>query len=102
MKPNLDVKIRSCLIRLISGKYKVDRLTNSVDKVILHAVVETLHREMSKSIQEILKKTVLELPQDTLAMIIAENKYLSDVQKAQIASILHTPSQRDNSTGYLG
>jgi hypothetical protein len=101
MTQTIDLRVRSWLIRRISGRHKIDKLTVSVDRVVLHAVIEGLHEDLAAKVKLLLAKTAEELPQGLLSEMIAANAHLSELQKAQIASILQTPSQRDNST-YLG
>jgi hypothetical protein len=96
----LDFRFRSWLVRRISGKHKTENLRDRYDKVVMHAIVETLHKDISKSISEMVTKSVANLPAGLLSEIISENKHLTDKQKAQIASIFDSPAV-DNSRSYL-
>jgi hypothetical protein len=96
-----DFRLRSWLVRRISGKHTVESLTYRRDEAILHTIVESLHKEISKQVGEMLAKSVVSLPSDVLAQIIGANKHLSDLQKTQINSIIETASTVDNSRAYL-
>lgn len=96
------LRARVWLIRKLSGKYDFDKLTERRDKHVMHAVVDTMYDNLQKYIDGMLTASITKLPQDMLSHVIANNVHLSELQKAQIASILATPSQSDNSGSYLG
>ena len=98
---SIDFRVRSWLVKRISGKHKVDALVNRVDRIVLHEVVSTLHKSISTQVGEMLAVSVVKLPKDVLSQMIAANKHLTDVQKSAIASIFDAPSV-DNSARYLG
>jgi hypothetical protein len=99
---SLDFKVRSWLVRQISGKHKSESLLYKRDEAILHVIVETLHKEISKEVGDMLGKSVVGLPTAILAQMISANKHLSDLQKTQISGIIESPSAIDNSARYLG
>lgn len=96
------LNMRIWLIRRLSGKHEFDKLTERRDKIVMHTAVDTMYLNLQKYVEDTLTASVTKLPQDMLALVIASNVHLSDLQKSQIASILETPSQSDNSGSYLG
>lgn len=98
----LDFRVRSWLVRRLTGKHKVERLTYKRDEAILHTIVETLHKEISKQVGDMLTKSVVNLPTEILAQMISANKHLNELQKTQISNIIESKSTIDNSARYLG
>jgi hypothetical protein len=93
---SLDFRIRSWLVRKISGQYKLKDMTNRLDQKILHAIVETLHESISKEVKTLLQSSLSDMPRDLLGEVIAKNTHLSDDQKAKISNILQAPPEREN------
>jgi hypothetical protein len=100
-KISLDVRLRSWLIRLICGQHKIESLATRVDKTVLHVTVETMYETLLAHTNSMLSKTTTQLPKETLSEIIAQNRHLSDLQKQQIANILATSTNVNNSRSYL-
>jgi len=96
-----DFKIRSGLVRYITGKAKLERMIERKDKHYLHIAVETLHENLRKYCDDAMHQAVTKCPQDMLAQLIAKNEFLSESQKARIADILDTPNVSSN-TIYIG
>lgn len=94
---SLDFKIRAWLVRKISGQYKLKDMTDRLDQKILHAIVETLHQNISREVKSLLQSSLADMPKDMLSEVIAKNTHLSDNQKAKIANILQSQPERDNS-----
>ena len=100
-KTPLELRLRSWLVRRICGRHSYDKLTTKVDKVVLHATVETIYQTLSDQTHKMLAKSTAQLPKETLAQCIAANTHLTDLQKTQIANILATSTNIDNSRSYL-
>jgi hypothetical protein len=98
---SVDIRMRSWLVRRICGRHSYDKLATKVDKVVLHATIETLHKTITNEVSTMLSKSVSQLPAETLAQCISANQHLSDLQKTQIANIIQSPSNIDHSRLYL-
>lgn len=95
-----DFKVRSWLIRRISGKYKTENLMKKSNEAVLNAVVKTLHETISKEVDTIITRSLAEISNGALVKLITVNENLPDAKKAQLLCILDSPGV-DNSRAYL-
>jgi hypothetical protein len=97
---SLDFKVRSWLIRLISGKHRADLLATKADKAILHASIENMYQTLTEQTHQMMSKTTARLSKELLAQFVSANQHLSESQKAAIASIIDAQAV-NNSANYL-
>ncbi|MEM2140847.1 hypothetical protein [Nitrososphaera sp.] len=99
-KQTLDFKLRSWLIRRISGKHSFEKLVDQRNKHAINVAVEKMYENLQQYCDAAMSASIQNMPQNLLAGIIAANTILTDSQKSQIANILNSSGQ--NNTGYLG
>lgn len=83
------------------GRYKLEKLEDQYNRKLLNASVETMYENLQKCVADTMSASLSACPKATLVQIIAKNEFLSETQKAQLASIIDTPNQRDSSKVYL-
>lgn len=99
LKNSVSFRIRAWLIRRISGRHTFDKLTERVDKIFLHNMIEIMYEDAKKYTSMLLSQAVSGIETKQLAAMIEANKILNETQKSQIIHILQS-QQKDAS--YLG
>ena len=98
----LDFKIRRFIVRLVMGHCKLARLEDRTNKKILNKAVEKMYDNMTKYLNESMGQATSKASREMLTQVILQNETLTELQKAQITSIIDSASVRDSSKAYLG